>query len=332
MNSGLVKLVAVAGAAIFGFEQIANSRRLDALNRAFLRFHERIRQEQLGEREILRERRAALTERLNDTLPDGLRARTFDQGSYAMQTGVKPLSGEFDIDIGLILECDKGQFSDAVEAKQMVRDVLLQGSRRVRIRRSCVTVDYTKAGFGDYHVDIAVYAIGRNGALFLAKGKERSEARLRVWQTADPEGLTALVNRRFAGEAIGQFRRCIRYLKRWKHVNFATPAPYSIALTIASYHWFEPKLGGLILDQPNDFEALLNLTRRMLAEFQGKRLKVLLPVAPAVALMERMTEKQQAEFREKLTSLATALEYARYASESTAALDALQYQLGDEFG
>lgn len=331
MSAGLWKLAAVAAATLFGVHQAALSRRIGQLNREFLNFHQRIRHEQFGEREILRDRREALTERLRQALPEDLRPSTFIQGSYAMQTGVKPMSGEFDIDIGLVLERDKAQFEGPVEAKRLVRDALKQGSRRVRLRRSCVTVEYSTAELGDYHVDIAVYAASKDGKLFLAKGKERSAPHLRLWQPADPEGLNSKVIEKFGGVDIGQFRRCIRYLKRWKHVNFTTPSPYSIALTIAAYHWFKPSftlLGG----EPNDFEALLNLTHRMQQEFSDGRLRVLLPVEPRADLLESMSDKQMACLWEKLEGLSTALEAARDAKDFGGSLKILQYQFGEEFG
>lgn len=331
MNAGLWKVAAVAGAAILGYLQVNLSRRLALLHREFSEFHRRIRHEQFGEREILRDRRAALMARLQEALPDGLKANMFVQGSYAMQTGVKPLSGEFDIDIGLVLERDKAEFEGPVEAKQLVRDALKQGSRRVRIRRSCVTVEYSTADHGDYHVDIAVYAAAPNGQLFLAKGKERSAPHLRMWQEAAPQDLTAKVVDKYEGAEIGQYRRCIRYMKRWKHVNFTTRAPYSIALTIAAYHWFEPRFS-LIGNEPNDFEALLNLTLRMRQEFSGTRLRVLLPVAPRVDLLESMSDKQMLELQEKLVSLADALEAARDAQNIDDAIDILRGQFGEEFG
>lgn len=240
LKLGAAAVAVAVGAKLWKDEEARNA----LLQRSFLNFHDNIKHEQSGERDLLRKRRELLLSDLGTYLPSDIRARAFDQGSYAMQTGVKPLRGEFDIDIGLVLNCDSSRFSDSVQAKQMVRDALDRGSRSVRVRRSCVTVDYTKAGFGDYHVDIAVYVRGSDDGLRLAKGREHSESHLRVWEEAEPERLTSLLVRgKYGGEDLAQFRRCIRYLKRWKQVNFTSPMPYSIALTVAAYNWFEPRQG-----------------------------------------------------------------------------------------
>ncbi|MDO8279409.1 MAG: hypothetical protein Q7T63_14930 [Burkholderiaceae bacterium] len=327
-------LVIVFGVATIGAvakEWMGAKQRSTLLQKTFTELHEAIKHEQFGERELLRQRRELLLEQLGLNLPEGIRLRAFDQGSYAMQTGVRPLCGEFDIDIGLILQCDKSRFANSIEAKRMVHDALARGSRSVSIRRSCVTVHYTKAGFGDFHVDIAVYATGPNDKLYLARGRERSKAEKKIWEHAEPERLTALVNRRFSGAELTQFRRCIRYLKRWKQVNFTTPTPYSIALTIAAYHWFQPHLG-FFGNVPNDLEALLTLTERMLSNFSRSKLQVPLPVAPCTDLMASMTEKQMVNLEEKLKSLYVGLEQARDAKNFSDSLKIFEYHFGVEFG
>lgn len=281
--------LAVAGvAALAGKEYAANKERGAALQRAFERFHERIRHEQFGERDLLRERRETLQARLKEALNPDLRPRLFHQGSYALQTGVKPLSGEFDMDLGVVLARKRSTFSSPIEAKQGLRDVLRQGSRRVRIRRSCVTVEYTDREFGDYHVDLAVYVQETNGQFYLARGKEHSKPEYVEWDPASPEELTRLLNSKYEGGQRAQFRRCIRYLKRWKHVNFTTKTPYSIALTASAFHWFKPAMTGLWESHPDDCSALLNLTQTMLAEVKGERLRVPLPSQPQVDVMEKL--------------------------------------------
>ena len=57
-----------------------------------------------------------------------------------------------------------------------------------------------------------------------------------VWYESDPEGLKQWVKDvSNDGEQRAQFRRCVRYLKRWKNKNFTSngnTAPPSIGLTI----------------------------------------------------------------------------------------------------
>ncbi len=320
------------GAYAFGKDYADNKRRAETLQRAFERFHERIRHEQFGERDLLRERREALEARLAQMLPREWRPRLFPQGSYKLQTGVKPLSGEFDLDMGLVLECARSTFSDPIKAKELIQQALRQGSRRVRVRRSCVTVAYSDREYGDFHIDIAIYVVEPDGVHYLAKGKPRSDKELKFWEAAAPEDLTDLLNGKYSEPNIGQFRRCIRYLKRWKHINFDTKAPYSIALTVAAYHWFEPKMDGFLSIVPNDLEAVEALTLAMLRNFSNGRLRIPLPVAPNIDLLHRMEEPQMRKFRERLEQLHDTLANARVSADVDQSLDALQSVLGSDFG
>jgi cyclic GMP-AMP synthase DncV-like protein len=307
------------------------STRREALQRMFIAFHDGIKHEQFGERALLRERKELLLTDLRRMLPPELKVTAFDQGSYAMQTGVMPLDGDFDIDVGLIFECDKRSLGGPVEAKRLVCDALARGSRRVSIRRSCVTVQYMKDGRDDHHVDIAVYAHGQNDLLYLAKGKEHSQPDNCFWEPSDPETLTTLVRDKFSGAALSQFRRCVRYLKRWKHLHFRNRAPYSIALTMGAYQWFSPSVGGLLIEEPNDLQAMLDLARRMLQEFRGGRMQVLLPVSPGKDLLADMTGKQMRDFQEKLGVLASSLASAQAAEDIYRSNAVLREQFGSQF-
>ncbi|MES2385939.1 MAG: nucleotidyltransferase [Pseudomonadota bacterium] len=306
-------------------------RRRLAVQRAFLAFNERIKHEQFEERELLRERRELLTHRLMLALPPEPKARLFTQGSYAMQTGVKPLDDEYDIDIGLEFDCDERRFASPIEAKGLVYDSLRRGKRRVEMRRSCVTVYYAgSAGLPAHHVDIAVYVKSDSGTLLLAKGKRHSDAEMCFWQPTNPEQLTSLVRNKFSGAQVSQFRRCVRYLKRWKQVNFRSPAPYSIALTMAVYHCFRPN-ADLWLEDVDDIAALLDLVRTLLGQFQSGRLAVMLPVPPAHDLLVAMTSNQMLDFHSKLDELEKALAFASQQDDISVAITALAGQFGHDF-
>lgn len=150
-----------------------------------------------------------------------------------MHTGVVPLDGNYDIDVGLVFDCQKDKYTDPVELKKKVRDALNTNGRTVSIRRPCVTVNYMRGDQPEYHVDLAVYVKRADALLDLAKGKENSDASLRVWEPANPEELTLLICNRFDDAAErAQYRRCIRYLKRWRDVQFRNGgSPLSIALS-----------------------------------------------------------------------------------------------------
>ena len=88
-----------------------------------------------------------------------------------MHTGTVPPGGDFDIDVGLIFDCKRTQYSDPVALKVAVRDALKRNGRKVTIRRSCVTAHYSSGGEPAYHVDLAIYVKRSDGFLDIARGR-----------------------------------------------------------------------------------------------------------------------------------------------------------------
>ena len=69
-------------------------------------FHETIKLD--DENETLREKRQIILDKLKSNISkDAKSYTTFNQGSYAMHTGIKPINGEYDIDVGLWFEMSK---------------------------------------------------------------------------------------------------------------------------------------------------------------------------------------------------------------------------------
>lgn len=278
----------------------------------FNKLHDEIKLGNLDENVRLREKRDLLIQELRDsqleTLPPW---RTFNQGSYAMGTGINPPDGDFDIDVGIVFDCTSKDVLDPVELKRRVCSALTKGNRTVLIRRPCVTVQYLREGDVGYHVDLALY-VQRAGSrtLDLAIGKQHSTSGHRFWSEQDPLGLIDKIKNRCSGADAEQFRRCIRYLKRWRNAQFKNGgAPLSIALTCATFAWFKPSGNELIISPSNDAKALVNLTEAILGNISEKP-EILLPVTPGANLLEKMTSRQIAIFIEKLKELRTALEDA----------------------
>ena len=66
----------------------------------FISFHNKIKLS--DENSELREKRNILLDKLKKNISqDAASYTTFNQGSYAMGTGIKPDDGDFDIDVGL---------------------------------------------------------------------------------------------------------------------------------------------------------------------------------------------------------------------------------------
>ena len=139
---------------------------MPAVQKQFDDFHSNIKLDDDDEKAKLREKRDILIRTLRENLPNDVPAfEPFHQGSYSMHTGVVPLDGNYDIDVGIIFDCKRDKYADPVELKKKVRDALNSNGRTVVIRRPCVTVNYMRNGEPEYHVDLAIYVKRDDGLL-----------------------------------------------------------------------------------------------------------------------------------------------------------------------
>jgi len=312
------------------------------IQKYFEKFHDNIRLSDKDEKAKLQDKRDLLIKDLKDGLKknaenndeEQLKFENFNQGSYAMYTGIKPYNEDYDIDVGVIFDNTEDDFNNPVELKKKVRNALNSNFRTVKIRRPCVTVVYHKSGEPEYHVDLAIYIKDDfdDNCLYLAIGKENSDENNQEWSEQDPKGLIYKINNAYSGDDRKQFKRIIRYLKKWKDKNFTNGgAPISIALTCAAYHWFKPHKE--IMGDYNDLRSLINLVKNMLDEFDfiTDRLEIYLPVAPGNDLLDKLTDNQMDVFQEKLQSLLAALNKAKDETSKLEACKILQKQFGDVF-
>lgn len=312
------------------------------LQRYFVQFNDAIRLAPYDENEQLREKRDLLLSELRQKLPSDVPAfRSFNQGSYAMNTGTIPPDGNYDIDVGLVFACYRDRYPDPVELKRLVLRALERSNRTVRIRRPCVTVEYIKDGEVDYHVDLAIYVERRDTVgLDLAVGRESCPHDQRVWQQNDPEGLIEKINTRFGEDEAAQMRRSIRYLKRWRDHRFPDGnGPISVALTAAAYHWFTPRLD-LFSKKPIDAKALKHFVTAMLGQFHACvdarggmvwRIAIPSPVVTYPDLLADVTDAQMAVLRDRLQTLEAKLQQAIDEPLPETACSILRSQFGEEF-
>lgn len=304
------------------------------LQTQFNQFHDAIKLGTYDENATLQEKRDLLIANLRDGLAkidDAPTFTHFNQGSYALGTGIKPKDGDYDIDVGLECNCAPEDYEDPVDLKKIIRDALAHPRRTVVIRRPCVTVTYIKDGKPDYHVDLPVYT-KRDGEehLHLAKGKENSDAALKVWEASDPKKLNDILVDSFDDkDGRAQARRIIRYLKVWRNKHLPSGKPVSVALTCAVCDWLRPSFDGTI---PRDLAALLYLVDTMLRNFdQLGWLRIKLPCLPECDLNDGMTQLQMDQFKEKLEKLKDALEKASDEAVEIEACKILQRVFGDDF-
>ncbi|MCS3665318.1 cyclic GMP-AMP synthase DncV-like nucleotidyltransferase [Salinibacter ruber] len=307
------------------------------VQRQFETFHNRIKPGFFKGEQPLREKRDRLWERLQRELPEiaqdaaeilSLRI----QGSYQTRTTVTKVKGEIDIDVGLYLDVDIGRLGP-VEVKRWVYEALEGHTQEVDFRRHCIRVKYQRG----FHVDLAVYAAGKSngGDCYLAVGKRHSENGHKEWEQSNPRKLHDLIIDNFDEDERRQLRRTVRYLKRWSELHFrqrGDAAPTGIALTTAAYHYFDPKgLGVFRNGEPNDLEALRDLTQDLLDAFNGDEIEVRFPAAPHDDLFGEMTSIQQKNFKHELQKLHRVLGDASCSSSQTEACALLSEVFTEDF-
>ena len=319
------------------------------LQKEFLEFHDEIKLD--DENDILRHKRDILLKKLKNNISSQAAAYShFNQGSYAMGTGIKPEKGDFDIDVGLIFGINRNNYPDPIEPKRWVRDALYGHTQNVEIRKSCVTVTYKEEGEDAYHVDFAVYAgDNHDGNMYIAKGKDHSSLDNKGWEISCPKELIDKINSKFSNkDDRAQFKRCIRYLKKWKTHKFSSDgngAPTGISLTILAYRYFSvSKEYDYVNDVYiyNDFKAFSSLIQSITSkafsyayDYEDKcayhNIKLELIVAPYNDLFEKMTAKQKEDFYNKAIGMQKILKNASNESKKNKACEQLQKLWGDSF-
>ena len=88
------------------------------LQSEFHTFHSNIKLGAYDENKTLRDKRDLLINELTEALKDEkipgtdkpLTFKKFDQGSYAMNTGIKPKEDDYDIDVGIIFDITNDEY------------------------------------------------------------------------------------------------------------------------------------------------------------------------------------------------------------------------------
>lgn len=290
------------------------------LQTKFLTFHDSIKTD-FEDNQLLRDKRDLIVDHLRNGLKRLLGTNTptfnsFNQGSYDLKTGVNPLAGQdYDIDVGIIFNFSKYYYKP-VQVKEWVYHALNTGVRTVIIKRPCVRVQYHQNSSEWFHVDLAIYSQDKdyqsNEVNHIAKGLIGSSEDRKIWEISEPFRLRELLQQKFSDSSEReQFRRVIRYLKRWKDCNFLTGAgrPTGIALTACCYELFVPKKDCVYNSyvyqiRYNDLQALLSVVKAIINIFTwNNKISVKLPVQPYNDLFEKMTDNQMASMKTKLITL-----------------------------
>lgn len=317
------------------------------LQTQFNKFHNTIKID-FDDNEPLRHKRNLIISNLEDGFKKlfSIQVPTFNhfnQGSYDLATGVKPLPGEdYDIDVGVIFNFSKNVYRP-VQVKEWVCSALNTGSRTVEIKRSCVRVQYHFDEERSFHVDLAIYSLDRDywgdETTHIAKGLIFSSEDKKIWELSEPFKLKKLLKSKFADSSDReQFRRIIRYLKRWKDVNFSSTVrgrPTGIALTACCYQLFVAQKDynySSYIYQYNDLRALINVVSGIIEMFSwDNQISVKLPVQPYNDLFEKMTKIQMILMKRKLIDLRNTLAAASQESYFFNACASLRKVFGSDF-
>lgn len=324
-----------------------------------LEFHDNIKLGKYDENQELREKRDIIKNKVknglvkhfednNESVPT---INFFDQGSYAVDMGIKPKNGNYDIDEGVEIGLYKEDYEDdPIYFKKIIRDIMNNHTKKEpEIKNPCITITYTKDNEPTYHVDLPVYLKSRNdNNLYLAWGKEFALKENKKWQISDPNGLNSYINNSFSGDDKKQFKRVVRYLKKWKDIKFASETgdgtPPSIGITIIAADKFKAiqETNGITGNKEyNDLKAMKYLVDELKGLFENKlcidEMELLyvieynLPVENKSNVFSKMTNKKMNKFYEKILKLQEALEFAINETDPNKACSELSKYFGDQF-
>lgn len=289
---------------------------------------------------VLRDLKAGLRKMFGAKYP---KFKYFNQGSYAIGTGVCPLDADYDIDIGIVFQFSRKDFCPT-QVKSWVHQALNTKNRTVYYKRPCLTVQYHLSGVEDHHIDLAVYTKEVNSLFdttnyYIAKGYVGSEEKYKIWELAEPFELLNCIRKKFTDtEEQAQFRRVIRYLKRWNDLNFYSEGhakPRGIAITALAYKLFRPNKSFDWNSKKyyfDDLKALRSFISSIINSFDWwDNIAVKLPVKPNNNLFEKMTNNQTKDFKKRLSSLKDTLDFAIKETDIEDACYALWQEFGDDF-
>lgn len=324
------------------------------LQKYFIDFNKAIKMD-YDENSGLADKRDKLLKKLSsdDSVPSFNR---LDQGSYAMHTGVEPLDKEYDIDVGLRFSKNKEDYENPMELKRIVKNVLENHTdKKPVIKSPCVTITYKDKGEDAYHVDLAIYVYENkddtSSQMYLARGKDSKPEEI-CWEKSDPKGLVDYINSAISdSDDREQFRRIIRYLKRWKNKVFSSSGnaePPSIGITMIVADKFAVKKKTDIvsgIDSYNDLEALYNIVSEIQKLFvykginqAGREIYTIsytfpsdLKFEPGVNIFQKMSDNYMTSFKEKIDTLLSDLKAVRNEADVVEQCKKLNKIFGDDF-
>ena len=262
-----------------------------------------------SDQDDMRKRRDANRNRLKNGLkkkgrPASLYSKS--QGSYSMKTMLRHPENDYDIDDGVYfaiedLKGDRGGDMKPIEARQMVRDAVDDGSFSdpPEVRKNCVRVPYKEG----YHVDLPVYRRKVSGQD--AKGNDTYEYELassKGWRRSDARDVTKWFDDAIADQADNgpsedsgrQLRRVTRMIKKFakSRESWSDKILSGFGITALVVECFCP-------DPDREDQSLYETMKAVRDRLQGS-LVVMHPVTPGDEITEGTDDSKAGFLFEKL--------------------------------
>ncbi len=304
-------------------------------NELFLRFNDNITLIP-SEKKYLRKARTAITTKILNNFSAKSQIPPIEfkvQGSFTMNTIIRPLNGEFDIDIGIYFkfqENDRDQWATPQTVSGWVFNAVKNHtSIPPENKITCVRVTYKPITPGSdygYHVDLPIYGEYENwwGSRYKVIGMNDN----RQWnEKSDPLAFTEWFNEKCLKNEKDkkQLIRIVKYLKAWK--DFQTKdikMPSGMILTVIAAKNFQP--------HERDDVALYN-TLNEICSLLWWSFSVTKPVEPENNLVAEniFSSRRKVFFMERLRELRDDAYSATRCDSSDEAISLWQKHFGERF-
>jgi len=256
------------------------------------------------------------------------------QGSFSMGTIVRPINGEFDIDIGIYLK-NQSIFRDFWPKPEKVSYWLVKALDGHTIippvnKRNCIRIRYqpiSKNKDVAYHVDLPIYCtyrdlLGYTYTRIGITGKTRWERK------SDPVGFTKWFFEKCVENASdkNQLIRLIKYIKAWKDlVKGEMKLPSGMALTVLIANNF--------VQHTRDDIAFVSTIEKAYSSLYGfwSSEQIISPVKPNNDLLSRLTRMQKNNFKLLFKRLVEKGKDAIETADLNQGLSIWHSEMGDRF-
>lgn len=253
------------------------------------------------------------------------------QGSFSMGTIVKPIVGDYDIDIGLYLKGQSNWLDDwpkpETVSQWLVQALATHTTTKPINKKTCIRICYQPLTANKevaYHIDIPIYCqytnlfgtrktrIGLNGD---EQWSNKSEPIEFIKWFYDKCNQNTKDNK--------QLIRLVKYIKAWKDYNKGEiKFPSGMALSILFANNFSPNKR-----EDLAFYETLKKVETTLYGFWGEE-RIASPVEPYSDLLIKLTTNQKQFFKEKIEALVADIHKIIHETEKEKAIQILQHQFG----